>query len=103
MALNHMPSGRFAANAAWLAFNVIAHNLARWITRLGLGGDPAHHQDRPHPLHRPARQAGPKGAASASAPKISSPLSDPLADRVPRMAGGAAREVVEGKLVARCG
>jgi hypothetical protein len=38
MALNHMPSGRFAANAAWLALNVIAHNLARWITRLGLGG-----------------------------------------------------------------
>jgi hypothetical protein len=36
MALNHMPSGRFAANAAWLGFNVIAHNLARWITRLGL-------------------------------------------------------------------
>ena len=36
MALNHMPSGRFAANAAWLGFNVIAHNLARWVTRLGL-------------------------------------------------------------------
>jgi hypothetical protein len=36
MALNHMPSGRFAANAAWLGFNVIAHNLARWTTRLGL-------------------------------------------------------------------
>src|ERR1019366_4392363 len=36
--LNHMPSGRFGANAAWLAFNVIAHNMARWITRLGLGG-----------------------------------------------------------------
>ena len=36
MALTHMPSGRFAANAAWLGFNVIAHNLARWITRLGL-------------------------------------------------------------------
>jgi hypothetical protein len=36
MALNHMPSGRFAANAAWLGFNVIAHNLAQWVTRLGL-------------------------------------------------------------------
>jgi len=35
--LNHMPSGRFGANAAWLAFNVIAHNLARWTSRLGLG------------------------------------------------------------------
>ena len=35
--LNHVPSGRFGANAAWLAFNVIAHNLARWCARLGLG------------------------------------------------------------------
>ena len=36
MALRHLPSGRFAANAAWLGFNVMAHNLARWLTRLGL-------------------------------------------------------------------
>ena len=35
--LNHLPSGRFAANAAWLAVQVMAHNLARWTTRLGLG------------------------------------------------------------------
>ena len=27
--LNHLPSGRFPANAAWLAVQVIAHNLAR--------------------------------------------------------------------------
>ena len=37
MGLNHLPSGRFAANAAWLAVQVIAHNLARWTGRLGLG------------------------------------------------------------------
>ena len=35
--LNHLPSGRFAANAAWLAFQVMAHNLARWTARIGLG------------------------------------------------------------------
>jgi hypothetical protein len=35
--LNHLPSGRFGANAAWLAFNVMAHNLARWLAALGLG------------------------------------------------------------------
>jgi hypothetical protein len=35
--LNHLPSGKFAANAAWLAVQVIAHNLARWTARLGLG------------------------------------------------------------------
>ena len=43
--LNHLPSGRFAANAAWLAvqslprtrYGVMAHNLARWTARIGLG------------------------------------------------------------------
>ncbi len=32
-----MSSGRFAANGAWLAVQVIAHNLARWTARIGLG------------------------------------------------------------------
>ncbi len=35
--LNRLPSGRFAANAAWLAVQVMAHNLARWTARIGLG------------------------------------------------------------------
>jgi hypothetical protein len=35
--LNHLPSGRFGANTAWLALNVIAHNLARFTSRIGLG------------------------------------------------------------------
>jgi hypothetical protein len=35
--LGHLPSGKFAANAAWLTLNVIAHNLARWTSRIGLG------------------------------------------------------------------
>jgi hypothetical protein len=34
--LNHLPSGRFAANGAWLAVQVIAHNLARWTAVIGL-------------------------------------------------------------------
>lgn len=37
VALNHLPSGRFAANGAWLAVQVMAHNLARWTARIGLG------------------------------------------------------------------
>ena len=36
MGLNHLPSGRFAANAAWLAVQVMAHNLARWAAHIGL-------------------------------------------------------------------
>ena len=35
--LNHLPSGRFGANAAWVALNVAAHNLGRWTSRIGLG------------------------------------------------------------------
>ena len=35
--LNHAPSGRFCANAAWLLISSLAHNLARWIAHLGLG------------------------------------------------------------------
>ena len=34
--LNHLPSGRFPANGAWLAVQVLAHNLARWTARIGL-------------------------------------------------------------------
>jgi len=37
VALNHLPSGRFAANGAWLAVQAMAHNLARWTARIGLG------------------------------------------------------------------
>ena len=34
MALNHMPSGSYHANAGWLQLNILAHNLARWTGRL---------------------------------------------------------------------
>jgi len=35
--LAHLPSGRFAANAAWLLAAILAHNLLRWTATLGLG------------------------------------------------------------------
>ncbi len=37
--LNHCPSGRFFANAAWLVLASLAHNLLRWTASLGLGID----------------------------------------------------------------
>jgi hypothetical protein len=37
VALNHLPSGKFAANGAWLAVQVMAHNVARWTASIGLG------------------------------------------------------------------
>ena len=33
--LRHCPSGKFPANAAWLACAALAHNIARWTARLG--------------------------------------------------------------------
>jgi hypothetical protein len=33
--LSHLPSGSFAANAAWLACAALAHNIYRWIGLLG--------------------------------------------------------------------
>jgi hypothetical protein len=35
--LAHLPSGTFAANAAWLLAATLAHNLLRWTASLGLG------------------------------------------------------------------
>ena len=35
--LRHCPSGKFAANAAWLVIATLAHNLLRWIAAIGLG------------------------------------------------------------------
>jgi hypothetical protein len=37
--LEHCPSGRFFANAAWLGRAVLAHDLTRWSARLGAVGD----------------------------------------------------------------
>ena len=35
--LNPLPSGRFATNPAWLAIQAMAHNVAGWTARIGLG------------------------------------------------------------------
>jgi Transposase DDE domain group 1 len=35
--LAHLPSGRFAANAAWLLAATLSHSLLRWTATLGLG------------------------------------------------------------------
>jgi len=40
--LEHCPSGKFFANAAWLGCAVLAHNLIRWTARLGH----LHHDDQ---------------------------------------------------------
>ena len=60
--LNHLPSGRFAANAAWLAVQVMAHNIARWTARIGLGEQVVttktlRRRSSPWPDGSPARRA----------------------------------------------
>jgi len=34
--LSHCPSGNFSANSAWAVLSTIAHNLLRWVGKLGL-------------------------------------------------------------------
>ena len=76
--LNHLPSGRFAANGAWLAVQVLAHNLARWTARLGLGEQTGNHQDPPATVLLPGRTAHPLGApphfASSKALALGKPV-----------------------------
>ena len=58
--LNHLPSGRFGANAAWLGLNVIAHNLARWTSRIGgIDIETTRRHQRRHAADR-ARPAAPQ-------------------------------------------
>ena len=70
--LNHLPSGRFAANAAWLAVQVMAHNLARWTERIGLGEPVVTTKDPPATLLLYGRTAHPLGPSPhpASAPAL---------------------------------
>ena len=64
--LAHAPSGRFAANAAWLALAAIAHNLTRAAGHLasprlrqGARRDDPPRPDRRRGPHRPARPRPP--------------------------------------------
>ena len=78
--LNHLPSGRFAANAAWLAVQVMGYNgPPDSVHRLGrVGRD---HQDPPAQGLRPGRTAHPLGAPPhpASAPALA--LGNPVQSR----------------------
>jgi hypothetical protein len=83
--LEHVPSGRFHANAAWLACAVLAHNLIRWTSRLGsspprLARGGSHHahpvRDLRRPHHQPLRHTDAASRHSAGpGPNRSSPLS----------------------------
>ena len=40
--MEHVPSGHFSANSAWLQCAVLAHNLIRWTVTLGHVGPIEH-------------------------------------------------------------
>ena len=75
--LNHLPSGRFAANGAWLAVQVMAHNLARLDSPHRPGSADRDHQDpqaaglrsggTDHPLGAPPHFASPPALALGGA------------------------------------
>ena len=60
--LDHVPSGNFHANSAWLQCAVLAHNLIRWTAIFGDVRVDERADRRPHHAHptdqppRPARQ-----------------------------------------------
>ena len=88
--LNHLPSGRFPANAAWLAVQVMAHNLARWTARIGLGELVVTTQDPAATLLLPGRTHHPQGPSPhpASAPTLA--LGKPVQSRPGAIASPAA-------------
>ena len=79
--LNHLPSGRFPANAAWLAVQIIAHNLARWTTRIGLGESVATTKTLRRRFFSLAGTAHPQGAAPHPAPAPGLALAKPIQQR----------------------
>ena len=76
--LNHLPSGRFPANGAWLAVQVIAHQPGTLDGAHRSGRADRDHQDPATPLLFHGRKAHPLGApphfASAPALALGSPV-----------------------------
>ena len=79
--LNHLPSGRFPANGAWLAVQVMAHNRCALDSAHRSGRAGGNHQDPPTTLLLHSRTAHPLGAPPhfASAPALA--LGKPVQSR----------------------
>ncbi len=71
--LNHLPSGKFAANGAWLAVQVIAHNQSPLDRPVGVGCRDRDDQDAAPAAVRSRRPAHPLG------PPLDAPSADSLA------------------------
>ena len=80
--LNHMPSGRFAANGAWLAVQVMAHNLAPLDGADRSGRTDRNHQDPQAAVLLPGRTDHPLGAPPHSASPPALALGIPVHSRL---------------------
>lgn len=70
-ALAHLPSGRFQANAAWLAVAVITHNLARAFAAVAGAG---HRRERMATIRRKLFQVPARVASSARRLRLHAPV-----------------------------
>ena len=87
--LNHLPSGRFPANGAWLAVQVLAHNLARWTARIGLDEGVVTTKTLPAALLLPGRTAHPLGPPPHFASATGLALGNPVHSRAGSIASPA--------------
>ena len=76
--LNHLPSGRFAANGAWLAVQVMAHNPGTLDNAHRPGRATGNHQDPPAAFLLPGRTAHSLGPPSHPAPAPGLALAEPV-------------------------
>ena len=83
--LNHLPSGRFAANGAWLAVQVMATTLARWTARIGLGEQIVTTKTLRRRFFSLARTAHPLGAPTHFASATALALGKPVQSRPARL------------------
>ena len=90
--LNHLPSGRFPANGAWLAVQVMAHNLAPLDRAHRSGRDGSNHQDPAAAPLFPGRTNHPQGPA----PHTASPQALALGNPVPLRPGAVADHSTPG-------
>ena len=72
--LNHLPSGRFPANAAWLAVQVMAHNPGVFqFSEEALDWEYEHDGTSAKPARRPGFGAGPPGIAGTASSSAGHP------------------------------
>ena len=92
MGLNHLPSGKFAANGAWLAVQVMAHNQSPLDRPARLGCGDRHDQDPAASAVQPRRSADP--VSSSADPPSAGPLA--VGDRLDHGPGEAASDPTPG-------